>query len=98
MDKEWVEIRENQFIKDFYDFRDRLAAVIVTNGISVLIKCDFEFHYLIADDFLKSGDDYSFVECGRIFNGHTVFTSDAEHTFDVSVLEQINKKMIETLS
>lgn len=93
---DWKEISENYFIRDFYDFQDRLAAVIVHNGVAVLIQCNFEFHFLMSHDFFSSNGEISYVKFAVSENGNTVFTKAAESNFDVQVLEAVHKKLTES--
>jgi len=88
----WMKLSETSCIKDFYDQNDRLCAILIHNGIAVLIQCNIEGHFLITDDFLKSGNDVSFILAASIERGMTQFSSLAEEMFDVTVLEEINKK------
>lgn len=94
----WETIEEKRtYMGDFYNQQNRLVMVLVNHGIAVFAKCDIEGHYLMREDFKTYENDLSFIQAASTENGIVRFSRECEEMFHEEVLEQIAKKMVETI-
>jgi hypothetical protein len=94
----WETIEEKKsYMGDFYNHQNRLVMVLVNSGIAVFAKCDIEQHYLMKDDFKTYENDLSFIQAASIENGIAIFSRECEDMFHEEVIEEITKKMYETI-
>lgn len=94
----WETIIEGEvFFGDLHDQHGRRTLVIIKEGIAVLARCTIENYYVMKDDFDKLMTDFDFILAGKLNNGSPCLTYEAENIFEVTMQEEIAKKLMESL-